>query len=521
MNRIEALVREIKNDSQYGLPLSKVDFQIWSEWYRGNVKNIHESKIWNGKNYINTKLKSLQMAKKVCEDWANLLMNEKCDIILPDETQNKSMADLLYDTEFWVKANESVEKSWALGLGAITLSVADMEIGDKGTIKFDNSQLKIDYVDRFKLVPLLVEDNKIKEAAFMFDGSATKTYIIHVRDNQGVYHIHSFKYNKKDDVLLESFTFNTKSKVAWFQIIRPFISNNDIAAGYDEGLGISVFANSLDTLHAIDNKYDSFDNEFIAGRKKLHVSDEAWSVHNKKDGNQEKTFNPMDTVYYQLPGVGGNNGPVIEDKSGQLRSADHVLALNTELSLLSSKVGMGEGYYKFDPKVGTPTATQVISENSSLYKTLKKHQILIEASLRNFAIVIIEASQNFTAKPIMLDSSKYGDIIIDFDDSIIEDKGTEMERDKGFVSIGVLSPVEFRMKWLSEDEDTATANYRKHFKYEIINKYTPAIVQGLMTPKEFVIEVYGKEDAELEKYIEENKQSAGGFDAFADNFGGD
>src|SRR5678810_433616 len=88
-----------------------------------------------------------------------------------------------------------------------------------------------------------------------------------------------------------------RSHIAWFQMIRPFISNNDIRAGYDEALGTSIFANSLDTLKAIDIKYDSFTNEFVAGRKRLHVSDEAWSVHNK-DGKSSKTFNPMDTTYF-------------------------------------------------------------------------------------------------------------------------------------------------------------------------------------------------------------------------------
>lgn len=519
MNKIQSLVQRIKKDSHYTIPLMKVDFQLWNEWYRGDVNKIHERRVYNGKNYIKTHLKSLQMAKKVSEDWANLLMNEKCDITLPDKKADEVLDDILDGTDFWVKANESVEKSFALGLGALVLSVDDILIGDQGSIKFDDAKLKIDFVDRFKITPLVIEGNEIVEAAFIFDGSEAVTYIIHTRDENKDYIIHSYKYRKYDDKLLESFDFNTRSQTAWFQIIRPFISNNDIQAGYDVGLGMSVFANSLDVLHAIDNKYDSFDNEFIAGRKKLHVSDEAWKVHNKVDGEQEKTFHPMDTFYYQVPGTGDK--PLLKDLSGPLRAGEHITALNAELNILSSKVGLGESYYRFDAQTGTPTATQVISENSTLFKTLKKHQILVEAALRNLTIALIEASVNFTNNPIILSSEKYKDIKVDFDDSIIEDKSTEIERDKGLVLSGLMSPVEFRVRWLNEDEETALENYRKYFKVDIINKYLPALAQGAITPAMFIDEVWGVSDPELEQYIEDNKVSDAGFGDFNALFEGD
>ena len=47
------------------------------------------------------------------------------------------------------------------------------------------------------------------------------------------------------------------------------------------------------------------------------------------------------------------------------------------------------------------------------------------------------------------------EISIDFDDSIIEDKGTEFQRDVQMLSMGILQPYEFRMKWMNEDEATA------------------------------------------------------------------
>ena len=48
-------------------------------------------------------------------------------------------------------------------------------------------------------------------------------------------------------------------------------------------------------------------------------------------------------------------------------------------------------------------------------------------------------------------------ISIDFDDSIIEDKGQDFNRDVQLLNAGIMNDWEFRMKWMNEDEATAKA----------------------------------------------------------------
>ena len=47
------------------------------------------------------------------------------------------------------------------------------------------------------------------------------------------------------------------------------------------------------------------------------------------------------------------------------------------------------------------------------------------------------------------------EITIDFDDSIIEDKETERNRDRQDVSMGVMSHAEYRAKWYGETLEEA------------------------------------------------------------------
>jgi len=50
------------------------------------------------------------------------------------------------------------------------------------------------------------------------------------------------------------------------------------------------------------------------------------------------------------------------------------------------------------------------------------------------------------------------DIVIDFDDSIIEDKGTERQQDRQDVSMGVMRHEEYRAKWYGETVKQAKKN---------------------------------------------------------------
>ena len=95
----------------------------WLEWYTGNVKKFHNYTIYNGKKNIAMKRLTLNMAKRVCEDWANLLLNEKTDITVGDKKSQDILHKALADCKFWQKGNEGIEKSFALGIGAFVVVV--------------------------------------------------------------------------------------------------------------------------------------------------------------------------------------------------------------------------------------------------------------------------------------------------------------------------------------------------------------------------------------------------------------
>ena len=91
---------------------------IWLEWFTGDVKTFHHYEIYNGAKKIKCRRRTLNMAKKVAEDWANLLLNEKTSVAYGNEEQQEQLNELLSSVNFWQKGNQGIELAFALGNGA-------------------------------------------------------------------------------------------------------------------------------------------------------------------------------------------------------------------------------------------------------------------------------------------------------------------------------------------------------------------------------------------------------------------
>lgn len=91
----------------------------WESWYRAKVRKFHSYRVYNGKEHITCKRLSLGMAKKLSEDIADLLLNERVQITINDENTSAFVMEVLEDNNFSVLGNDYQERkayrasSWA------------------------------------------------------------------------------------------------------------------------------------------------------------------------------------------------------------------------------------------------------------------------------------------------------------------------------------------------------------------------------------------------------------------------
>lgn len=432
----------------------------WKSWYQGNVKGFHNYRVRNGESMVNCKRYSLGMGKKLCEDWANLLMNEKVQITLEGNKEQEFIDRILTENNFAVKANEMQEMKSALGTVAYIPRVVGQEVNESGEIVPGNtSGIVLDYVTIENIYPLAWQNGYISECAFssvITRGGRDYLYLqIHRKEDGGEYVIENRIYRYDNEQLADEALTNVKgferippvvhtgSDKRQFVIDRLNIANN---FNYLLPTGISVYANAIDALEGADIAYDAYINEFVMGKKRIMVKPAASKF---LDGTP--AFDENDLVYYVMP-EDVSDGAVIQPIDMTLNSDKLSVGVQFALNILGSKCGFGTNFYQIDQAV-MATATQVISTHSELAKTRGKHQIILEQVLVELCRVLLRLGN--TTMNAGLDENI--EISIDFDDSIFQDKDAEFARDMQLLSAGILNDYEMRMTYKNEDEATAKA----------------------------------------------------------------
>ena len=416
---------------------AKSDIETWKAWYKGKVPSFHEYSVYNGIKHIGRERASLGMAARVCEDWADLLLNEKVKISTDNKVFNDKLAEVLEANGFYTEANRLVELTFALGTGAL---IAYLDADD---------EVVIDYIRADMIYPLAVKGGRVTDCAFassvVVDEEDVYYIQIHLLTANG-YVIRNVYVNAKtsaeiaplDDVVPEVVT---GLKTPLFTIIKPNKTNR---RKVDSPYGASCFAGAVDQLKAVDLVYDSMLNEFNLGKKRIFVPLSMARMQGSADTGLTPVFDNKDVVFHAVPENADGDNKITESDM-KLRVAEHTQGLGEALKLLSLACGLGADRYSFDSSRGLQTATAVISEKSELYQSKSKHELVLRAALKDLVIAI---------GALLGIDVKAHEVNIDFDDSIIVDKESERAKMLQEVTAGIISKEEYlsREYGVSQDE---------------------------------------------------------------------
>ncbi len=438
----------------------------WRAWWKGYFKPFHhfQERGYNGK-LIDRKLYTLKMAKKVCEDWASILLNEKTEIVIEDKPGSLFILGKEADSDgvfkandFWLKANELVEKAFYSGTGAFVLRLDSMKLQGDVVIKDPGTRIRIEYLAAMNIIPLTVKRGKIIDAAFVSEVLIKGNKLVYIETHalaNGSYTIRNQFFTEEEGSLKEAPLpdgilpeFNTGSDIPLFVILKPNIINN-----IDEGtgLGISVYACAIDTLEGVDLAYNNFCRDFKLGGKKVFINEQLTQT----DANGV-TLTPDDMAQQLFVGMGdgfidkdGNN-TMIHEFNPTLRVQENKDGVQAQLDYLSFKCGLGTKHYQFNAG-SIVTATQYTGDKQELVQNASKHYIAIEDALKSLVKSILWVGKEVLGQNVNVDSL----VSVKFDDGYIIDKESERLRDQAEIRDGLMQKWEYRMKWKGEDEATA------------------------------------------------------------------
>ena len=460
--------------------------EVWQQWYKGCVDKFHKSKVYSGKKKLELERKTLNLPVKVCQRWADLLLNEKVEINASDEYTQIKLNHLLKQVNFKVRGNNLLETAFAMG-GGFLIQYWD---GEKTNQK---------YITQEYMYPITYDSGRLTEAAFAsqktIDG---KTYVYletHLKDKLTGAYVVDNTLLKTNDIksggggglveVDEQFyidhgiipKWETGSLTPLFQRIAPNIANRD---DFNSPWGTSVFSGAVDIFASCDAIYDSFYKEFLLGKKRIFVTDGVVNINYVKNGDkveQVEVFDPNDEVFYRIP-ERDDGVPPIQPVDMALRVGDHSTALQTQLNLLSQAVGFGSDGFKWDVG-GVTTATQVISQNSEMFRTIKKHEAMLEDTLIDMAKGLLYVEAVFGGdNAINLDA----EITVDFDDSIIEDTAEIKRQAMLELNVGLISKAEYYRQVYKLGEQQAL-EYEQKMLAEIVAEMQAIPVQEEPEPE--------------------------------------
>lgn len=478
----------------------------WKYIYKGFYKPWHRVLSPTLKDPIRKRnIETMGIAKAVCAELAGLIWSEQCEVHVSSgkelgENETDPLDDyiqeVLKDNAFFSKMQEHIEQSLALGGGALKVWAEADHLEGKPVLGSEHIEIGYAMADQF--VPTAWTNAKVTEGVFISREAKNGYYYTRLewhKWNGTTYVVENELFRSEIKNIKNASGEVEPQDILGFryplQTIYPFLNESTsiehvedslfyyyrtaIANNIDDNspLGVSIYANALATLHALDVCYDSFVREFVLGKKRIIVPASAVRmVVDPETGERKRYFDANDEVYEALA-TDDIEKLKIHDNSVELRVEEHISAINAFLSTLCLQLGFSAGTFTFDKSQGLKTATEVISENSKTYKTIKSHQLQIKEAIEKMIKGIVNVADLYD---IEYKGQRVGNMANDdleikviFDDSILQDRQTNINEGIVLVNNGLMSKLTYMEKVLGMTGKEALKEIEKIKKENQIN----------------------------------------------------
>lgn len=388
---------------------------------------------------------TLKPAKRVCREYASLILTEDTEVSVEDAETNAWLQDYLGRNGFWPNGQNLIEKAFAMGTGGWFVWV---NVDEETTIELQRRDARM-------IKPLSYSEEGITECAvasrITVKGEQIEQLQLYVLD-KGTYHIKTYLFKDDEQLTPENYgfisDFDTESAYKPFGIVRPAIENTvaDLSP-----YGQSIFADAISQIKAVDLAFDSMFQEVELTGVKVFM-DEALIDTRTEDGKTIPVPDMEQRVFRALEGAPGNS--LIEVFSPNIRTEPLLQALNVALAELGDECGFGEQYFKLDKNGGLKTATEVVSDNSALMRNVKKHENVVRKAIQDIVCALLDNARIHCGAEIAED---FGAVTVKFDDSVITDTQTAKNQMLAEIAAGVVPQWKYLTEFYGMSEKEARA----------------------------------------------------------------
>ena len=457
---------------------------FYEPWHLINAPTINDANHQRNLFYLN-------LSKAVCAELAGMIWTDQTEVTVStvgyedaeEDPLQEFVNGVLKKNAFTEKMQEAIEQSAAMGGEALKVW-REVRHDSEGREVPNSECLKIGFCMADQFVPTAWDNAQVTEGVFISRQAKGGYYytrlewhkwdgLTYVITNE-LYRADKYKMGTTEaqDILghrvplaelfpmLEEETTITELEGSLFSYFRPPVANN---LDDNSPLGVSIYANALETLHALDICFDSFVREFRLGKKRIIVPARmVKTVVDPTTGVPRRYFDATDETYEALS-TDDPDSLKIQDNSVALRVEEHVAAINAFLNIFCLQVGLSAGTFSFDTQNhGIKTATEVVSENSKTYKTVRNYQNMVKPAVERLVhnIIAVASLYEMTTEDgqSIAELSRRGyEVAVAMDDGITQDRQTNINEGISLVGAGLMSKLTFLTdakygQCLTEDE---------------------------------------------------------------------
>lgn len=230
---------------------------------------------------------------------------------------------------------------------------------------------------------------------------------------------------------------------AYFKM--PLANNVDL----NSPLGVSGFARATDLIKDADLQYSNLLWEFEGGQLAVDVDRTALNPMKDSKGNTIEFLPKLqDRLFRRNLDLGSDE--TYKVFSPQLRDENIINGLNTILMKIEDVCALSRGTLSTVNYTDARTATELKILKQRCYSANTDIQLELERTLQTVIHIMDKYCDLYNIVP----AGKF-EVAYCWDDSIIVDKDSERQVDLLDVDKGLMSKVEYRMKWKGETKDQA------------------------------------------------------------------
>lgn len=404
--------------------------ELWAKMNQGNAP------------WLNDYVSSLRLEQGICREFANICLNEM------ETSVSNDKLDEIYQSAI-VDLNENLQSGLALG-SFIIKPLGENKVEYITADKF----IPINFDSRGRLVDVIfIETKKEKENSYYYRLEK------HKLDEIGLLITNKAYQSSNSTTIGEQISLSTIDEWANLpeEIYYPGVEKpdfgyyrNPIKNNIDGSFcGVSIFDSAIELIQKTDRQFGRLEWEFESGERVIHVDIAVMqSQANINNGKTAWEMPELNKRLYKGLNLQPKEGEELyKEYSPEFRDENIINGLNAMLRRIEFNTSLSYGDLS-DAQYVEKTATEL-----SIAKKRKYNMVTaIQKNLKECLEDLVYALAFYNAKL----NTNY-DFICNFKDSILTDEEEERKQDRLDVGMGVMTLVEYRMKWYGEDEEMAKA----------------------------------------------------------------